>query len=343
MCEKTFVTLLIMLISAGLARGQAQTNLVINGIVEDQTGAAFFGAQVVLLKDGEQQRTVTTDVSGAFRFDKVQPGNYQVRTQKEGFKTDISKLTVGTRSPGRLRIVLSIETLNQQITVNDNTPDLNTDPSENRDAAAVDRQALDNLPIFDQDIVATMSRFLDSSALGTNGVTLIVDGIQGAGALSASAIQTVTINQNPYSAEYNRPGRARIEITTKPGSSEYHGTMNFLFRDSRLNARDPFATAKPQEQRRIFEGSLLGPIGNGKTTSFIFAGQRQEEDNQAIVFAQVPTGVVHENVAAPQRNTDFSIELNRQHSEKTTYSVRFHYRNLKIRNQGVGGVNLPEV
>src|SRR5262249_2636873 len=174
---------------AQLTEGQAQTNLVINGIVQDQTGAAFFGARVDLLKDGEQQRTITTDVSGAFRFDKVQPGNYEVRTQKEGFKTDISKITVGTRSTGRLRIILSIETLNQQITVNDDTADLSTDASENRDVAAVDRQALDNLPIFDQDIVATMSRFLDSSSLGTNGVTLIVDGIQGAGAFSASAIQ----------------------------------------------------------------------------------------------------------------------------------------------------------
>jgi len=70
------------------------------------------------------------------------------------------------------------------------------------------------------------------------GVTLIVDGIQTTSVPSASAIQTVTINQNPYSAEYNRPGRARIKITTKPGSSEYHGTMNFLFRDARFNARD---------------------------------------------------------------------------------------------------------
>src|SRR5262249_13369095 len=137
--------LLGILISTRLTEGQTQPSVVINGIVQDQTGAAFFGARVDLLKDGEQQRSVATDVSGAFRFDKVQPGNYEVRTQKEGFKTDISKITVGARSPGRLRIVLSIETLDQQITVNDNTPDLNTDPSENRDVAAGKRQALHHL------------------------------------------------------------------------------------------------------------------------------------------------------------------------------------------------------
>jgi hypothetical protein len=166
--------------------------------------------------------------------------------------------------------------------------------------------------------------------------------MQAASALTASAIQTVTINQNPYSAEYNRPGRARIEITMKPGSPEYHGTVNFLFRDARLNARDPFATVKPAEQRRILEGSLLGPIGDGKTTSFMFTGQRQEEDNEAIVYALGPAGLVNQNIPAPQRNTDFSVEMNRQHSDKTTYSIRFHYHNLKIQNQGVGGVTLPE-
>jgi hypothetical protein len=321
----------------------AQTNLVIAGTVQDQSGGAFLGAQVDLLKNGEQQRSVTTDASGEFRFERVLSGNYDVRTHADGFKTDISKINVRTSSPGHLRIVLPIESLNQQITVSGDTPEVSTDPSENKDVAAVDRQALDDLPIFDQDVVATMSRFLDTSSLGTNGVTVIVDGMQAASALSASAIQSVTINNNPYSAEYNRPGRARIEITTKPGSSEYHGTMNVVFRDARFNARDPFATVKPQEQRRIFEGSLLGPIGDGKTTSFMFTGNRQEDDNQTIVFAVGPGGAIHQNVSAPQRNTEFSLELNRQHSPQTTYSIRFHYRNLNIQNQGVGGVNLPEV
>jgi hypothetical protein len=335
--------LTVLLASASLAFGQAVPNLVITGTVQDQTGAAFLGAQVDLLKNGEQLRTVTTDASGTFSFDRVAAGSYEVRTHAEGFKTDISKVNVGTRSPGRLRLVLPIEALNQQITVSGETPEVTTDPSENKDVAAVDRQALDDLPIFDQDVVATMSRFLDSSSLGTNGVAVIVDGMQAASVLSASAIQSVTINNNPYSAEYSRPGRARIEITTKPGSSEYHGTLNVLFRDARFNARDPFAIVRPQEQRRMFEGSLLGPVGDGKTTSFMFTGNRQEEDNQAIVFAVGPGGSIHQNVSAPQRNTEFSIELNRQHSPETTYSIRFHYRSLKIQNQGVGGVNLPEV
>src|SRR5207247_9898035 len=180
---------LVFLIQGRLLQGPTPATLVITGTVRDQSGAAFLGAQVDLLKDGQQQRTTTTDTSGAFRIDRLQPGNYEVRTYKEGFKTDITKVTVGNRSPGRLRIVLSIENLNQQITVSGDNPEVSTDPSENRDVAAVDRQALDDLPIFDQDVVATMYRFLYSRAFGTYSVALIVHGIQGGGDQVESAVE----------------------------------------------------------------------------------------------------------------------------------------------------------
>src|SRR5437870_3545667 len=142
----------VFLIQGRLLQGQTPATLVITGSVQDQSGAAFLGAQVDLLKDGQQQSTTTTDTSGAFRFDSLQPGNYEVRTHKEGFKTEISKVRVGNRSPGRLRVVLFVENLNQQITVSGDTPEISTDPSENRDIATVDRQAMDDLPIFDQDV-----------------------------------------------------------------------------------------------------------------------------------------------------------------------------------------------
>jgi len=62
--------------------------------------------------------------------------------------------------------------------------------------------------------------------------------------VSPSAIKEIKINQDPYSAEFQRQGRGRIEVITKPGSQEYHGTFNFIFRDAHLNARDPFALTR---------------------------------------------------------------------------------------------------
>lgn len=207
----------------------------------------------------------------------------------------------------------------------------------------MNRQSLDNLPIFDQDYIATMSRFLDASSVGTSGVTLVVDGVEATRAgVSASAIQEVKINQDPYSAEYPRPGKGRIEIITKPGSSEFHGTFNFLFRDYHLNARDPFALVRPPEQRRIFEGSLTGPVGRGKKTTFLISANREEEDAQATVFALGPPGEIRETVPTPQRNTELGGSLSHQFGDNHIISMRGMYTDRTIRNQGVGGLTLPE-
>ena len=115
--------------------------------------------------------------------------------------------------------------------------------------------------MFDRDIVGTLSRFLDASAMGTGGVTLVVDGMEARKVgVAPSAIQQVKINQDPYTAEFPRPGRGRIEVITKAGADKYSGSMDFTFRDAQLNARDPFADTRPPEQRRIYEGVLGGPV-----------------------------------------------------------------------------------
>ena len=108
-----------------------------------------------------------------------------------------------------------------------------TEVVQNQNANSVDREALDRVPVFDQDYVTTLSRFLDDSAIGTNGVTLVVNGVEANGpGVSASAVKEVRINQNPYSALFSRPGRARLEITTKEGTPQFHGSLNLMFRDS---------------------------------------------------------------------------------------------------------------
>ncbi|HEY7547138.1 MAG TPA: TonB-dependent receptor, partial [Blastocatellia bacterium] len=104
-----------------------------------------------------------------------------------------------------------------------------------------------------------------------------------------------------------------------------------------------FATERPPEQRRIFEGNLTGPLGNGKTTSFLFGVEREEEDLQSVVFASTPAGIVSQNVANPNRETEFSFRLNHQAGKNTVFSIRYEHAFDSTRNDGVGGFNLPEV
>ena len=129
-----------------------------------------------------------------------------------------------------------------------------------------------------------MSRFLDSGFDRHQWDTLVVNGVEANGpGVTASAIQSVKINQNPYTALYSRPGRARIEITTKGGTPQLHGSANFLYRNSVFDAKNAFAVTKPSEHRTHLEGSLTGPLSHGKKTTFLLALDKDNDHQQAIV------------------------------------------------------------
>ncbi len=314
------------------------------GEVADRTGAAVPLAKVTIYGNlGNAVGVIQSDGAGLFQLSGVPSGTYRLEVQATGFAATMVQVKVSNRAPAPLRIRLELADIRQEITVTGSAAEVSTDSSQNMDVVTLDREALDSLPIFDQDYVGAMSRFLDPGSVSTGGVTLVVDGIeQSSIGLSASAIQQVKINQNPYSAEFSRPGRGRIEIITKPGSQVYHGTFNFFFRDYRFNARDPFAITRPPEQRRLFEGSLLGPLGHSRKNSFLFSVNRAEEDQQATVYALVPTGIVQQNVANPRRELELTGGITHQFSEGHLASLRANYADHKEQNRGAGGFVLPE-
>jgi hypothetical protein len=257
---KAFVAAFILAVGpvvvAASAQGRPGTTL--SGAAVDPTGAVLRGAQVQLnAAGGVGEQSTTTDDAGRFHFDQVVAGRYEVVVAFEGFQQTTVRVTVGTRAPAPLRVMLPLAAITQEVTVGSEPAAVKTDAAANLDASGLDAASIENLPVFDQDILTTMSRFLDASAIGTNGATVVVNGVEVNNLnVSASAIQQIKINQDPYSAEYPRPGRGRIEVVLKPGSQEYHGTGNFIFRDSALDAKNAFAAVKAPEQRRIAEGFL---------------------------------------------------------------------------------------
>src|SRR5262245_14621121 len=287
--------------------GQTSSGVVeVSGVVLNTSEEVIPGAKVILRRnDGtRQQREVTSDSVGSFRFSRVASGSYQIEIQKNAFNPAVIQLTIGARVPLPLRVVLAIADLREEVAVEDRSGQVNSNPSENLDVVKLDREALNNLPVLGNDVIGAVANLVDSSSTGSGGVTVLVDGLETTRKVPASMIQEVRINQNPYSAEFARPGRGRIEVITKAGATEYHGEFGFIFRDFRLDARNAFAPERAPEQRRIYEGVLTGPLGRGKKTSFFFSGNREEEDLQAVVFARTPAGLVSENVATPQRQSE---------------------------------------
>jgi hypothetical protein len=333
-----------LIVIAATGHSQPQSNgFPLNGVVLDQTGAAIAGARVELIVGNTSQQSATTDQSGGFSFKRVPPAQYQVRVSSEGFEPISVDVTVGSQPPAPLHISMAVASVHLETTVTSGNTQVGTEAGENKDSVALSEQSLSNLPVFDQDYVGAMSRFLDAGSVGTGGVSLVVNGMEVNNlGVSASAIKEIKINQDPYSAEFQRPGRGRIEVTTKPGSPEYHGTFNFIFRDAHLNARDPFALVRPPEQRRIFEGVLTGPVRHSKKTFFLLSFNRSAEDLQAVVFAQGIGGAIRENVPAPARTLLFAAQVSHSFSDTNSMSLRYSYLGESVNNQGVGGTTLPE-
>ncbi|MEK6407317.1 MAG: TonB-dependent receptor [Acidobacteriota bacterium] len=336
--------LVLMLIAAMAVPGQSPPqSYEVSGVVIDPSGAVIADAKVTLRRDDQRtEQSKTTNQKGEFRFPRLPSGNYELEIRKDGFKPTTTQLTIGAKSTAPLEITLPIADVREEIAVADRPNQANTNPEENLDVIKLDREALRNLPVLGNDIISSVANLVDASSTGSGGPTVLVDGLETTRKIPASMIKEVRINQNPYSAEFARPGRGRIEVITKPGEPEYHGEFNFIFRDFRLDARNAFALERPPEQRRIFEGTLTGPLG-GEKTSFFFSVNREEEDLQSVVFARTPAGVFSANVSNPNRDTELSFRIDHQASKRTTFSVRYEFTVDSTRNGGVGGFNLPEV
>jgi outer membrane receptor protein involved in Fe transport len=337
-----------LMLASVQSEAQPSAAQVVSGTVMDQTGAVLPNANVELRSAaGRSPQLTTADAAGSFRFLAVAAGRYDVLASFEGFEPATVRITVSNRSSaplGPLRITLPLASFKQEVSVGNPAAEVNAAAASNLDSSTVDQHALENLPVFNQDVLATMSRFLDASAIGTNGTTLVVNGIEvNALNVPASAIQQIKINQDPYSSEFPRPGRGRIEVVTKPGSQDFSGTANVVFRDSKFDARNAFALVRPPEQRRIFEGFLGGPIRHSTKTAFTMSLKDDAEDTQSVVLAADPTGLIQANVANPYRNILAAGMLTHQKGTNTTIALTASYQDETRRNQGVGGVTLPSV
>ncbi len=338
-----FRAFLLALLSCASLQSFAQANFSVRGILLDRTGAGIPGAAVQLeTPAGAQAGQSTTNAQGEFALQGIYAGDYSlVVPAYSGFSSKTMPVHVSGNVTG-IRVSLTAEQVQQEMTVGAEQT-LSTDATENRDTITTTGEELRKLPVFDQDYIAALTPFLDASSGSSGGATIIVDGVEMKSAgVSASAIQEVRVNNDPYSAEFTRPGRGRIEIITKPGSPRFHGEANFIIRNAVFNAKNYFSQVRPPESRYIYEGHLSGPIGRGGHTSFIGSASHREQNTAAVVNAIGPSGPINENVLTPNRNSQYSIRVTHDFSDRHRLSLGYNFQNSSSTNAGVGGIVLPE-
>jgi hypothetical protein len=308
----------------------------LSGTVTDPSGAVLRNATLVLQPHtgDSSPRTVTTDATGHFSI-ALPPGIYDLSIDAPGFAPYTRTVTLAA-SPLRLDPRLTIASTKEQIDV---TPDSDsTGSSDNKSAIVFKREQLDTLSnddsTFQQEVLAI------AGASGGDTPQIYVDGFSNGKFPPKDTIREIRINQNPYSAEYDSLGYGRIEISTKPGSNQLHGSLYVSGNDNVFNANNPYTGAEPPYYNLISGGDAGGPLG--KNASLFGSFRYNNIQSNAVVNAFKADGSpLSQAVPNPNTDSEFTLRLDRQLSKNNTLVARYEYDHNAQSNSGVGLLVLP--
>jgi len=322
----------------------AQSTGAIKGAVTDNSGAVVPAATVTITGPGAQKAT-QTQADGTYTFTGLAPGQYSIHFTYPGFAPFEKPVTVSAGATTQLPIQLSLSTEKQEVTVAAEAgPTVSVEPDNNATALVLKGDDLEALP-DDPDDLSDALQALAGPGAGPNGGSLYIDGFTGGQLPPKESIREIRINQNPFSAEYDRLGFGRIEILTKPGTDKLRGNIFFNDSDSEFNSRNPLASNKPNYSNRQFGANFGGPI-NSRASYFVDFNRRDIQDNAVTnaVFlnpANFQVSPITTAVVTPLTNTFIAPRIDYQLSTNHTLTVRFEERLNSRDNDGIGRYNLP--
>jgi hypothetical protein len=316
----------------------------LSGQVVDSLGAVVVGATVIAVDAGGNEKSGVTNSQGEFTITGLAPGNYIVRATAANFSLyENAAVTITAGQREELTIALTVEGVAENVDVSANEG-INTDNENNASATVLKEKDLEALPDDPNELEAALQALAGPSA-GPNGGQIYIDGFTGGRLPPKEAIREIRINQNPFSAEFERLGFGRIEVLTKPGSDRWRGNAFLNFNDESLNSRNPFALNRASSQVRFYGGSVSGPIQKGKSSFFLDVSNR-EIDNASVVNALVldPTFNVvpfQQEFRIPNRRLSISPRFDYQINDNNTLVARYSFTRNTVDNQGIGDVSLP--
>jgi len=277
------------------------TTASLGGTLVDESGAAVPDARVTVrnLDTGFAQAT-TSDATGAFLFSRLPIGRYELRVEKEGFSTYMqSGITLAVNQDASQRITLKVGQVTERITVEGNTELVVTRTATT--GQLIDRQRVVELPLNGRMAQTLLFLAPGTADLGRNGCIICGHGGVYPGEQTASvngtqrdqvnyqldavshndtylnaslpfpnpdALQEFNLQSSNFSAEYGNAGGGVVNIVTKSGTNELHGSAFEFLRNGKLNARNFFAPKQDTLKRNQFGGTLGGPVIKDKLFYF---------------------------------------------------------------------------
>ena len=310
----------------------------ISGVVSDNTGASVAGCTVTLTNlDTAESNKITTDASGNYSFPNISPGRYKLQAEKSGFKVFVQQpIVVEIESGLKIDIALAVGAATETVEVTAQTPLLQ--PETNSLGQVIDQRAVTDMPLNGRNPIAltamvpgvvpqgqpSAGNSSTGNPVGANPFALgdfqigggqsgqsqiLIDGVPTNGAYlnvvtvipTQDAIQEFKVQTNNLGPEYGRFAGGVINLTTKSGTNQIHGTLYEFIRNKVLNANDFFdnrnGVPRPPFTQNQFGGNVGGPVLKDKL--FYFGGYEGFRLRKGSPFqGYVPT--------AAERSGDFS-------------------------------------
>lgn len=331
---------MILLIGALRVLGQGGGSGSLLGQVTDPSGAAIPGATVTVTDGSPSSRTTTTDHEGRYRFEDLLPGTRTIRISSAGFaELEISQVAVPAGRTQTLNARLQIQGQTERITVSSGAAQVDVDPSRNGGQIVLRESDLDALSDDAEDLAKDLQALAGPSP-GSQGPEFFIDGFTGGRLPPKASIREVRVNQNPFSSEYDRVGFGRIEVSTKPGSDNYHGQASFDFANRALTARNPYLVGPivPDYQQVIYAGNISGPLSR-KSSFFLDTERRVIDENSLLNYTALdaalnPVGV-NGAVVAPNRRFNISPRVDYALTSNNTLALRYSWLETSGKNQGI--------
>jgi outer membrane receptor protein involved in Fe transport len=278
---------LFFIVSASLLYGQGGANGTILGTVTDSSGAVVGNAQVDVtnVATGVVSHT-STSANGDFTSPYLAPGIYSVTVQAQGFQRDVAdNITLAVAQQARVNVVMKPGQVSETVQVEASSVSLDTDSAAV--AQLVSQKQVEQLPLNGRNFLNLL--FIGAGAVQTTGEqgqmrqgegnaisinggrptsnNYTLDGLVNtdtalntpAVILSQDAIQEFKVQSETYSAEYGFSAN-QVNIVSKSGSNQLHGTAFEFLRNDAFDAKAPFQSAIPELRQNQFGFVLGGPI-----------------------------------------------------------------------------------
>jgi hypothetical protein len=324
-------------IGAGQLSAQTAGTGALTGTVTDPGGAVLPRVTVAVTNIGSgQERSAVSGADGSYTVTLLPPGAYKVRFSASGFKTaEVGPVTITVTETPVLNRTLEIGSQTEQVTVEANAEAVQA--SNATLGTVVSTRTVTDLPLNTRNYTNLLalsagvnSTVNNATAIGKGSQDFAVNGSSNAqnnfamdgvsiqnyggqgttheggsytsfGIPSPDAIQEFKIQTSQYDAGYGRNPGANVNVMTKSGTNQFHGTAFEFFRNTDLNANDFFlnraGASRPVINQNQFGGVLGGPVKKDKLFFFgSYQGTRQKNGastttyQPGVILPPIPAG-----------------------------------------------------